>query len=80
MNKDKWKLIIEQDDCAASPDFLEAFNKELSKHIGCNYTIGDFQKDSDKPVIDKEESSYYCGNHLLTISADDPYWKLYIKE
>ncbi len=73
-----YKLLFQEDDCA--PDARRVFKEQLSKEAGCNLTIEDFQKDANKVDGGSDRVDFYLGNHLLTISADDPYYKLYIKE
>jgi hypothetical protein len=68
------KLILSQDDCA--PDSLEVFNEEFEKLTGISRS--EFIKKSNYVEENRGiTNSYIYGVHKLSISADDPYWKLY---
>lgn len=67
------KTIIQQDDCA--PDALQTFEEEFIKIVGENRNA--FIKTAKHYTPDNGYTSYHTkGNYELSISADDPYWKL----
>ena len=67
------KTILLQDDCA--PDALQTFEAEFEKIIGESKNT--FVKTSRHISTDSGYTSYYIkGKYRLSISADDPYWRL----
>ena len=67
------KIILQQDDCA--PDALQTFETEFKKITG--ESRYDFVKSSRHCTDDNGYTSYYFKDkYRLSISADDPYWKL----
>lgn len=65
------KTIIQQDDCA--PDALQFFDEEFNKIVG--ESRNDFMKTA-KLYSNCYTSCYTKGDYELSISAEDPYWKL----
>jgi hypothetical protein len=68
------KTILTEDD--AAPDAREFFERGFKKVMG--ETMSEFVKSARRvsPDNDYTTSYYIKGNHRLSISADDPYWKL----
>jgi hypothetical protein len=67
------KTILLQDDCA--PDAMQTFEAEFKKITGESRNT--FIKTSRHCSLDGKYTSYYIkGKYRLSISADDPYWKL----
>ena len=67
------KTILQQDDCA--PDAMQGFEKDFKEITGESRNT--FMRTSRYCTIDNGYTSHYIkGKYRLSISADDPYWKL----
>ena len=67
------KIILYQDDCA--PDSRQYFEKKFLELLG--ETMNSFLDTAEHHSPDNDYTNYYRkGNYELSISADDPYWKL----
>ena len=66
-------LVISQDDCA--PDAREYFDNKMKSIVG--YTIEGFKARASAVIKKDDHSEYVLNNYVLTISADDPFYKLY---
>jgi hypothetical protein len=65
------KIILQQDDCA--PDSRERFEYDFFHLMGM--TVEEFEAQSIR--VDLEDSTCFENpTHILSISADDPYWTL----
>lgn len=66
------KTIIQQDDCA--PDALLTFDEKFIEIVGESRNA--FIKTAKHYMPDNYTSYYTKSGYELSISADDPYWKL----
>jgi hypothetical protein len=65
------KTILQQDDCA--PDSYASFCAQFQKIMGI--TVSEFEAQSIRVDLD-DSIVYESPTHILSISADDPYWTL----
>ena len=68
-------LIYQQDDAMRSCDSLDLFDEKMKEVTGM--TRREFIDDADETERSEMESKYFIGGFMISIAADDPFWRLY---